>query len=1423
MSGFKKWEDLIYELGFIFGLENVITGKVEVFKPESNMLFEDHIDTDHRHTDRGAKIRVVAGDMETWTRYQKYMKIFTISLLLIVKETDIARQIANGLNEAVDNRDAVAIIANVNGEFCQESGFAVFHFIKDVTHVSQMEGEGFDQYLARFEVARENLLRRRKPIDDDLLLCFFSTGLRSDTHRAKLNDILSDEKARKWKYTMVVRKLRNWVSNTRLMDENKVKYGSGTKGASRGESGSASGVNRPTSDRQSGYFRSGSGDGSKKLLQVTKGQGKQCWNCNSSDHMQHECNVQCSRHKHAQGSNAHTGKDCRLFHEKIGRISLLCQGYEGSGNMTMMLNGPDPDFDEEGKTSLAVFDTGATDWFLSSNHRRLVSKNGRNHAAAPVRAANGSVMRSSIGGRFKRDERVKVEVLDQLEFSVISGGRVADLGKWFIGNSKRVLVVNSDEAVTKELENMIKDWEKRGLIYMRANRCPNGLYLSNLDDINPGNHKSVATIRSMQSVTFYNIQELVHHYHRILGHMSQHNMIELVKHQSLEGIHSELTTSAINKYYPKECVDCVMGGLRRRGISSNLSGNRVVPEFIGDEIEVDVLYNRTGNGITTEGGTFSGCKYAVISVDRTSRYMHGFLIKNMDNILDTIKEVRESYNSDQKSIKRIRMDSQFDIKEITNYLRQHGIEYEIVPPGEHSLLGTVERANGLIANKMIKLMQHPDIGEKKLWGYALLHAIFLWNITPRQYLNSKTPYECWKGKKFDMNKHPLMAFGTTVYAHVKVEDQRTMDNRAVKTTYVGCAINHVECVQLYNPNSKRIIHRRSFKAILNHGSGVINHESDIDNEEILPANRTPYDATMGVSPTNTPGSESTSQDIDNDIEVIEPVDIINDQEGPTEEVVQSVVENNNADRGWTSIEHKKIKNNQNKRKAVTVGIAPSSNGPTPGGDSPQVQGHANRSQGNSDKTNEKVARNGRHSRPMRPEVTSHNPYEKTYHHRYLSLLMQVHENLTFDPKSHQRYKDVKIPKNPKKARDPANKYHSEWDAATKSELESLKEQGTFEYIDYVPPKEKTIQSMLKYDIRFDPMGLVKKFKARLVGLGNEQTTDTYSNTYADTLSTRSFNILLSIAAKEGLHLESIDVKTAFLYSYLKEEIYLKRPFGLTSTDMPEYVRLRKCLYGLKQAAFEWRSHVNITLVEMGFKRCISDECVYVLRKEDGNYIIVGVYVDDILVAGSTSECLEWFNIEIAKIYSITINKPLDSYLGMNIIRDWKNKSITINQPGYIDKIVNKFGFGSDVDVGTLPETPMKVISKYVEDYKDDSMDLLLDETGKKLYMEKIGSIMHATVHTRPDLSFCTSMVAQKLVSPNRRDMELANRILMYLRNTREQGLTFSGTGGVKLSMTVDASYAEHPDRKSHYGITLCRVGDWQEVCVCVKRTTNVYE
>ena len=111
-------------------------------------------------------------------------------------------------------------------------------------------------------------------------------------------------------------------------------------------------------------------------------------------------------------------------------------------------------------------------------------------------------------------------------------------------------------------------------------------------------------------------------------------MIELVKQRSIEGLHDELTVKTINQYFPYDCVSCAIGGMRRKPISSNLHGHRVVPDGIGDEIEIDILYNQTGNGITTDGATFSGCKYAAISIDRSSKFMHGHLLKDMDNILE---------------------------------------------------------------------------------------------------------------------------------------------------------------------------------------------------------------------------------------------------------------------------------------------------------------------------------------------------------------------------------------------------------------------------------------------------------------------------------------------------------------------------------------------------------------------------------------------------------------------------------------------------------------------------------------------------------------------------------------------------------------------------------------------------------------------
>jgi hypothetical protein len=174
------------------------------------------------------------------------------------------------------------------------------------------------------------------------------------------------------------------------------------------------------------------------------------------------------------------------------------------------------------------------------------------------------------------------------------------------------------------------------------------------------------------------------------------------------------------------------------------------------------------------------------------------------------------------------------------------------------------------------------------------------------------------------------------------------------------------------------------------------------------------------------------------------------------------------------------------------------------------------------------------------------------------LLSAVVENPLIKPR---------IPRNVAEAR--FDNLNSEaWIEAMHQEVSSLFDQNTFEFIAFIPPNHQTVPSMFVFDVRYNSDGTIKKFKCRLVARGDQQDSSTFGDTYADTIASRSINILLSLAALYDLDLQSIDIKTAFLYSPVAEDIYLRRPHGVGDEILPKYVKLNKCLYGLKQAAHE---------------------------------------------------------------------------------------------------------------------------------------------------------------------------------------------------------------------------------------------------------------
>jgi hypothetical protein len=174
-----------------------------------------------------------------------------------------------------------------------------------------------------------------------------------------------------------------------------------------------------------------------------------------------------------------------------------------------------------------------------------------------------------------------------------------------------------------------------------------------------------------------------------------------------------------------------------------------------------------------------------------------------------------------------------------------------------------------------------------------------------------------------------------------------------------------------------------------------------------------------------------------------------------------------------------------------------------------------------------------------------------------------------------------------------------WTSALENEISSLISQNVFDPtpID-ISTIDKTliIPSRVIFDTRLNADGSINKYKARLVAQGNYQDSSTFFDTFADTASARSINVLLSLAAAENYEMASIDVKTAFLYSPIKETIYLKRPPGLSPHIMPPIVKLNKCLYGLRQAAHEWRNLLDTTLKTMGFSQFKTDACIYKINK-----------------------------------------------------------------------------------------------------------------------------------------------------------------------------------------------------------------------------------
>ena len=126
----------------------------------------------------------------------------------------------------------------------------------------------------------------------------------------------------------------------------------------------------------------------------------------------------------------------------------------------------------------------------------------------------------------------------------------------------------------------------------------------------------------------------------------------------------------------------------------------------------------------------------------------------------------------------------------------------------------------------------------------------------------------------------------------------------------------------------------------------------------------------------------------------------------------------------------------------------------------------------------------------------------------------------------------------------------------------------------------------------------------------------FNEIFSPMVKMTTIRLVLSIVAAKGLHLEQLDVKTTFLHGDLDEDIYMTQPEGFQVKGKENLVcKLKKSLYGLKQVPRQWYLKFDNFMGRIGYKSCDNDHCCYI-KKFKGSYIILLLYVDDMLVVGS---------------------------------------------------------------------------------------------------------------------------------------------------------------------------------------------------------------
>jgi hypothetical protein len=352
-----------------------------------------------------------------------------------------------------------------------------------------------------------------------------------------------------------------------------------------------------------------------------------------------------------------------------------------------------------------------------------------------------------------------------------------------------------------------------------------------------------------------------------------------------------------------------------------------------------------------------------------------------------------------------------------------------------------------------------------------------------------------------------------------------------------------------------------------------------------------------------------------------------------------------------------------------------------------------------------------------------------------------------------------------------------WRKAMDQEIESIESNNTWE-LTTLPKGANSIGVKWIYKTKMNERGEIEKYKARLVAKGYSQKHGIdYNEVFAPVARWDTIRIILALAAKENWKVFQLDVKSAFLHGELAEDIYVDQPLGYQKGNRDEVYKLRKALYGLRQAPRAWYSKIEKYFMSEKFEKCSHEHTLFVKYADQGKLLIVSLYVDDLICTGNDLTMVHNFKESMKNNFAMTDLGKMKYFLGVEVTQS--EQGILIHQCKYAEEILKRFGMENCNTVKSPIVTGCKLVR---------------DEGGKQVdareFKQIVGCLMYLLA-TRPDLTYSVCLVARFMDRPTEMHMMAIKRILRYLKGTLTHGIMYKHKtdGRFELVGWSDSDYA----------------------------------